>query len=86
MADSTDPIMVKLQELFKRSDLTLEEIGKRMGYTEKMARISLWQFLNKTADPRLSMVRKFAAAVGVPLSKLFKDDEPPNKPRRKKNG
>jgi len=35
-----------------------------MGYKKKVARKSAWQFLNKTNYPRLSMLRKFAAAVG----------------------
>ena len=45
-----------------------------MGYETGMARKSAWQFLNKTADPRLSMLRRFAGAVGVPLAELV--DEP----------
>jgi hypothetical protein len=32
------------------------------------ARKSAWQYLNRTADPRLSMLRKFAQAVGVPVA------------------
>ena len=32
---------------------------------------SAWQFLNKTNDPRLSMLRKFAAAVGCSVKSLF---------------
>lgn len=34
------------------------------------ARKSAWQFIQKTNDPRISMVRKFAAAVGVSLKSL----------------
>ncbi len=34
---------------------------------------SPWQFLNKTNDPRLSMLRKFAAAVGCSVKSLFEE-------------
>jgi hypothetical protein len=44
-----------------------------MGYPPATARKSAWQFLNKTNDPRLSMLRKFAGAVGVKISLLLKD-------------
>jgi len=43
-----------------------------MGYDDdQAAKKSAWQFLNKTNDPRLSMVRKFAAAVGVSVRSLI---------------
>ena len=32
---------------------------------------SAWQFLNKTNDPRLSMLRKFAQAVECSVKSLF---------------
>jgi len=40
-------------------------------YPKETARKSAWQFLNKTNDPRLSMLRKFAAAVGCSVKSLF---------------
>jgi hypothetical protein len=42
-----------------------------MGYAGDVAQKSAWQFLNKTSDPRFSKLRKFAAAVGVPVANLF---------------
>jgi transcriptional regulator with XRE-family HTH domain len=51
-----------------------------MGYPLPLARKSVWQFLNRTADPRLSMLQKFADALGVPLSELFT-----NKPKGRKS-
>ena len=51
---------------FKKSGLSLHELGIKMGYPEESARKSVWQFL-KTADPRLSMLRRFAKALGVPV-------------------
>jgi transcriptional regulator with XRE-family HTH domain len=65
-----DSAMLWARELFEKSGLTLDELGRRMGYEGDMARKSAWQFLNKTADPRLSMLRRFAVAVGVPVSEL----------------
>ncbi len=50
--------------------MSLEELGKHMGYGEGTARRATWQFLNKTNDPRLSMLQRFAEAVGVPLAEL----------------
>lgn len=70
MPDS-DPIIARVRDAFTASGLTLDELGTKMGYETGRARKSAWQFLNKTADPRLSMVRRFAAAVGIPLSELI---------------
>jgi hypothetical protein len=42
-----------------------------MGYTGEAARKSAWQFLHKTADPRLSMLRRFAKAMGVSVKDLI---------------
>jgi hypothetical protein len=40
-------------------------------YPKESARKSAWQFLYKTNDPRLSMLRKFAKAMGVSVSRLI---------------
>jgi transcriptional regulator with XRE-family HTH domain len=71
----TDPAMVRARELFAASRMTLEELGVKMGCDEGVARQSAWQFLNKTADPRLSMLRRFAEAVGVPVAKLLAESK-----------
>lgn len=72
MADrSTDPAMIRARTLFEASGLSLEEVGRRMGYQEEKARRSAWQFLNRTNDPRLSMLRRFAAALGLGLRDLI---------------
>lgn len=63
--------MLRARELFEQSELTLDELGQRMGYSSPSARHSAWQFLNRTADPRLSMLCRFAQAVGVPVAELF---------------
>lgn len=71
MVKSLDKAMLRVRELFEQSDLTLDDLGQRMGYAGDVARKAAWQFLNKTSDPRLSMLRKFAQAVGVPIAELF---------------
>lgn len=60
-----------MRELFERSGMTLDELARRMGYTGQSARHSVWQLLHRTADPRLSMLCRFAQAVGVPVAELF---------------
>jgi len=64
--------MERVRVLFEKSGLSLEELGKRMGYSGDTARKSAWQFLNKTADPRLSMLQRFAEAINVSLADLVK--------------
>ena len=58
--------------MFKKSGLSLDELGQKMGYEGDIARKSAWQFLNKTKDPRLSMIRRFAEAVNVSVVDLVK--------------
>jgi transcriptional regulator with XRE-family HTH domain len=69
----TDSVMLRAREVFQRSGMSLEELGRKMGYNGDTARKAAWQFLNKTCDPRLSMLRRFAAAVGVSLTELVRD-------------
>ena len=69
-----DPLMARIRALFERSGMTLDELGQKMGYTGDVARKSAWQFLNKTHDHRVSMLRKFAQAVGVEVVNLFAED------------
>jgi hypothetical protein len=73
MDAETDPVMVVVRSRFEKSKLSLDELGTKMGYPKESARKSAWQFIHKTNDPRLSMLRKFAQAVGVKLSTLVKD-------------
>jgi transcriptional regulator with XRE-family HTH domain len=64
-----DPSMVKVRSLFEKSDLSLHELGVRMGYEEGIARQSAFQFM-KAADPRISMLRRFAQAMKMPIEEL----------------
>ena len=60
-----DPAMVKAKAAFERSGLTLAELGARMSYPPATARQAAFQFLDKTDDPSLSMLRRFAKALGM---------------------
>ena len=65
-----DPIMISVRRAYAHSRLSLEQLGKKMGYTGDVARKAAWQFLNKTHDPRFSMLRRFAEAIGVSVKSL----------------
>lgn len=64
-----DPAMIKVRAIFKKSGLSLIELGKRMGYSDETARQAAWQFM-QSHDPRMSMLRKFADAMGVSIDML----------------
>jgi transcriptional regulator with XRE-family HTH domain len=66
-----DPVMRAVRQAFEESKMSLDQLGIKMGYKGDMARKAAWQFLNKTADPRFSMVRRFAKAIGVTLIDLI---------------
>jgi transcriptional regulator with XRE-family HTH domain len=64
-----DSAMAYARDRFEKSGLSLHELGIKMGYPEESARKSVWQFL-KTSDPRISMLRRFAEAIGLPIEEL----------------
>ncbi len=72
-----DAVMARVRNLFESSGKTLDELGVAMGYETGVARKSAWQFLNRTHDPRLSMLRKFAVATGVTIRDLFVEKKKP---------
>lgn len=72
MSKQTVSPMEKARALFEKSGLSLDELGQRMGYSGDTARKAAWQFLNKTADPRLSMLQRFAEAINVTIVDLVK--------------
>jgi transcriptional regulator with XRE-family HTH domain len=74
-----DPAMKKVTELYDRSGLTLDELGQAMGYAPDAARKSTWQFLKRTDDPRISMLRRFAKAMGISIQELVTEFEPEKK-------
>ena len=63
--------MEKARERFKKSGLSLEALGLKMGYERESARKSAWQFLYKTKDPRLSMLCRYAKAMGITVKSLL---------------
>jgi len=52
-------------------DQPAAEVGCAMGYPEGKARQSVWQFLNKVNDRRVSSLRRFAKALGIAVRDLF---------------
>jgi transcriptional regulator with XRE-family HTH domain len=72
VADRKIDVMARVRLLFSRSELSLEDLGQRMGYSPNLARKSAWQFLNKTTDPRVSMLHKFADALSISLKDIIK--------------
>ena len=64
--------MDRAKQLFEKSGLSLDDLGKRMGYAGDAARKSAWQFLHKTTDPRYSMLVRFAEAMNVSVTDLVK--------------
>lgn len=66
-----DPVMEAVQERFTRSGLTMQQLGERMGYAPTTARQAVSRFL-KSGDPQISMLRRFAEALGISLSTLIK--------------
>lgn len=71
MDDALDPVMQAVRARFEQSGMSLDALGEKMGYPKSSARKSAWQFLHKTNDPRVSMLRRFAAAVGTSVRNLF---------------
>jgi transcriptional regulator with XRE-family HTH domain len=65
-------VMARVRTLFEKSGLSLDDLGQKMGYEGDTARKSVWQFLNKTTDPRLSMLQRFADALGISVVDLLK--------------
>ena len=63
--------MQRMRELFEQSGMTLDELAQRMGYSGPSARHSTWQLLQRTTDPRVSMLCRFAEAIGVSVAELF---------------
>jgi transcriptional regulator with XRE-family HTH domain len=65
-----DPVMAAVRERFEKSELTQQELGERMGYAPTTARQAVSQFL-KSGDPQISMLRRFAKAIGISVKSLL---------------
>jgi transcriptional regulator with XRE-family HTH domain len=81
---SEDPAMTKVRSLFKESGLSLHDLGLKMGYDPEIARQSAFQFM-KAADPRVSMLRRFAKGMGVPIGELVDEADGKKRTRRGKD-
>jgi transcriptional regulator with XRE-family HTH domain len=66
-----DDAMARVRERFEKSKMSLHDLGIKMGYPSESARKSAWQFIEKTSDPRISMLRRFAVAMGVSVKSLI---------------
>ncbi len=62
--------MKKIVAMFEASGKTLDQLGQDTGYPPDVARKAAWQFLKKTSDPRLSMLKRFAKAMGISIEEL----------------
>jgi hypothetical protein len=67
------PEMARVRQFFKNSGLSMHEFGVQMGYPEGHARKSVSQFL-KGHDPRISVLRRCAKAMGVPIEDLVRPE------------
>ena len=65
-----DPAMAAVRERFAKSGMTQQELGERMGYAPGSARQAVSQFL-KSGDPQISMLRRFAKALGISVKSLL---------------
>jgi len=71
--DSAASIRDRMRSAAKDSEMTLEEIGLRMGFAKDGARQAVSRLLNPNAeyDPRLSTLLSFASAIGRSLKELL---------------
>lgn len=66
--------MFKVLKLFEQSGKTYEQLGQEMGYSGDTARKAAFQFIKKTKDPHISVLRRFARAMKVKIEKLVKEE------------
>ena len=75
VTNEDDPAMARVRTIWaakQEAGWTMQRLGEAMGYDPEIARKSVHQFL-KSCDPRISMLRRFATAVGVKVSTLAKE-------------
>lgn len=63
-------VMARVREAYERSSLTLDELGRRMGYTAGR-RQSAWAFIFLSTNPTADTLIRFAKAVGCQPADLF---------------
>jgi hypothetical protein len=67
-----EDVMDNIRSAFKRSGMTLSELGQGLGYDGPTAKKRAWSLLYRTPDPRISTVIAVAQTLGVNMSKLIK--------------
>lgn len=75
-----DAVMLKVRDLFDKSGLSLHDLGVKMGYPPETARQAVWQFM-RTSDPHISVLRRFASAVGLSIQDLVADGKRKGRPQ-----
>ena len=66
----TDGVMNNIRSAFKRSGMTLHELGEGLGYHGPTAAKRAWFLLHRTSDPRISTVIAVAETLGVEIGDL----------------
>ena len=69
---NADRVMDNIRKAFKRSGMTLNELGECLGYDGPTAKKRAWFLLYRTSDPRISTVLAVAEALGLKISDLAK--------------
>ncbi len=69
MPKQRNNVLARVRNLFDDSCMSLVELGRKMGDEGDTARNPTWQFLNKTADPRLGSLLKNAILAFLNLAK-----------------
>jgi hypothetical protein len=69
---TADRVMDNLRKAFERSGITLNELGKGLGYDGPTAKKRAWVLLHRTPDPRISTVLAVAKTLGVKIGDLVK--------------
>ncbi len=79
MPKQRNNVLARVRTLFEESNMSLVELGRKMGDEGDTARNSTWQFLNKTADPRLGSLLKNAILAFLNLAKCGAEPHPARK-------
>ncbi len=61
-----------IRNAFEHSGITLNELGKGLGYGGPTATKRAWFLLYRTSDPRISTVLAVAKTLGVKIGDLVK--------------
>jgi hypothetical protein len=72
-------IRARMEEARAASNLTLAEVGERMGPGIKNPAALVWQLMNTSPDPPLLVLLRFCRAVGVSLDAIVPPDIDPTR-------